>query len=163
MLRPDMRILLCPALILTFSLPARAQVEKVAIRTTGISCGSCAIFSEVYLKELPGVDKITISLSKEAVMITYKPGAAFRPQELREALKRTAVGVVQMQIDALGHMERRPNETIFVAGRDVFKVASLPALATIPPGVPLAIESVVNDLANPMELKILTFRLVAPK
>jgi hypothetical protein len=156
--------LLLSALALAFSLPAQAQVEKAAMRTTGVSCGSCAVFSEVYLKALPGIDKISISMSKEAVMVTYKPGAAFRPKELREALKRTDVGVVQMQISARGHLERRANEAVFVAGRDRFTITSAPVALPIPPDVPIMLEGIVNDLVNPMELKVLSFRPIqAPR
>jgi len=157
------RTLLFFALTLTVSLSALGQVEKAAIRTTGISCGSCAVFSEVYLKGLPGVDKIAISLSKEAVMVSYKPGAAFRPKDLRDALKRTDVGVLQLQVSARGRIERRARESVFIAGRDLFVIAGFPVGMTIPPDVPILIEGVVNDLVNPMELKVLSFRLIPPK
>ncbi len=46
------------ALTVITALPAAAQVEKVAIKTTGISCGTCAAVSEVYLRRLPSIDKI---------------------------------------------------------------------------------------------------------
>ena len=156
----DARILLFSALTLTLSLPAQGQVEKAAIRTMGISCGSCAVFSEVYLRALPGVDKITISLSKEAVMVAYKPGSAFRPAELREALKRSGAGGRQIQVRARGHIERRANEDVLVAGRDRFAISGVPVGLTIPPGVPILVEGIVDDMVNPMQLKILSFRLI---
>ena len=40
-------MLLMPALLLASTLPVSAQVEKVAMRTSGISCGVCAVVSEV--------------------------------------------------------------------------------------------------------------------
>src|SRR5439155_1971087 len=43
------------------ALPAAVQLEKVAIKTTGISCGTCAAVSEIYLRRLPSIDKINIS------------------------------------------------------------------------------------------------------
>ena len=49
---------------------AFAQVEKAAMKTTGISCGMCAAVSEVYLRQLPGIDKIKISLSQESIMVS---------------------------------------------------------------------------------------------
>ena len=52
------------------------------------SCGVCAAVSEVYLRQLPGIDKIKISLSQEAIMVSYKPGAAFQPKSIRDALKQ---------------------------------------------------------------------------
>ena len=61
------------------AIPAHAQVDKAAMRTTGISCGECAAVSEVYLRRLEGIDKITISKSQEVVVLTYKPGSSFQP------------------------------------------------------------------------------------
>jgi len=139
---------------------AQAQVDKVAIRTTGVSCGSCAVFSEIYLRQLSGIDTIKISLSREAVLITYKPGAAFRPKELREALRKTDVGVVQIQIGARGHLERRRDGATLVAGQTRLNIQSAPAGLPIPPDVPIEVEGILNDLTNPMELRVLTFRPV---
>src|SRR5213080_3333289 len=108
------------ALTVITALPAAAQVEKVAIKTTGISCGTCAAVSEVYLRRLPEIDKIAISLSKESVMVSYKPGAAFRPKDLRDALQKTEVGIVQLQISARGRLQREGGKQFFIAGKDKF-------------------------------------------
>ncbi len=51
-------ILLPIAVALALSAPLLAQVEKVAMRTSGISCGTCAAVSEIYLRQLGGIDKI---------------------------------------------------------------------------------------------------------
>jgi len=136
-----------------------AQVEKAAMKTTGISCGMCAAVSEVYLRQLPGIDKIRISLSQEAIMISYKPGAAFQPKQLHEALKKTDVGIVQLQIGARGRIEGQGEKRFFAAGNDRFAVVSTPNGAEIPVNTPLAIEGILNDQAQPMELKILTFKI----
>src|ERR1700674_4802331 len=90
------------AVLPTMALPAMAQVERVAIRTTGISCGTCAAVSELYLKRLPNVDKVTISMKNEAVVVSYKAGSIFQPKDLRDVLKKTEVGVTQLQISARG-------------------------------------------------------------
>src|SRR5579863_3575430 len=90
--------LLLSMLLFLASLPASAQVEKVAMRTTGISCGVCAGLSEVYFRRMPGIDAVKISLSKEAIMLTYKPGATFDPKAIRDLLRPMDVGVVQFQI-----------------------------------------------------------------
>ena len=137
---------------------AFAQVEKAAMKTTGISCGMCAAVSEVYLRQLPGIDKIKISLSQEAIMVSYKPGAAFQPKQLHEALKKTDVGIVQLQIGARGRMEYQGEKRFFVAGSDKFAVVATPDGGAIPANTPLTIEGILNDRAQPMELKILTFK-----
>src|SRR2546429_850287 len=77
------------ALTVITALPAAAQVEKVAIKTTGISCGTCAAVSEIYLRRLPSIDKINISLKNEAGLVSYKPGSSFQTNDLREDLQKT--------------------------------------------------------------------------
>src|SRR5690242_11234782 len=101
------QILIASLVTFSMSVPAFSQVEKAAMRTTGISCGTCAAFSEIYLRRLPQIDKIAISMSKESIMISYKPGADFRPQDLRDALQKTDVGIVQLQISAKGRLKQQ--------------------------------------------------------
>jgi copper chaperone CopZ len=134
--------------------PAAAQVEKVAMRTTGISCGVCAAVSEVNFKRIAGVDKVKINLSQEAIMLTYKPGAVFSPRQIRDVLKPLDVGVVQFQIGARGRIEEDGGKQFFVAGKDKFLVTS----STAPLNVPIFIEAILNDRADPMEVKILNIR-----
>ena len=141
-------------------LPALGQVEKAAMKTTGISCGTCAAVSEIYLRQLTGIDKINISLSKEAIMVTYKPGAAFQPKQLRDALKKTDVGVVQLQISARGRIQEEGGKRFFVAGNDKFEVASAAGSPPIPPNTTVSVEGILNDRVDPMQLKILSVKPV---
>jgi hypothetical protein len=152
--------ILIAMLVLAMRLPATAQVEKVAVRTTGISCGTCAVFSEVYLRQLPSIDKITISRSQEAVMITYKPGASFQPADIRAALKKTEVGAVQIQIGARGRVQDQGGKKFFVAGNDKFLLVPAPNSPKIPVGTKVSIEGIVNDQTKPMELRVMTFKVL---
>jgi hypothetical protein len=152
--------ILTAMLVLAMRLPATAQVEKVAVRTTGISCGTCAVFSEVYLRQLPSIDKITISRSQEAVMITYKPGASFQPADIRAALKKTEVGAVQIQIGARGRVQDQGGKQFFVAGNDKFLLVPAPNSPKIPVGTKVSIEGIVNDQTKPMELRVMTFKVL---
>jgi copper chaperone CopZ len=141
--------------------PLSAQVEKVAMRTTGISCGVCAAVSEVNLRRLPGVDKVTISRSKEAIMLSYKPGAgSFRPQEFRELLKPLEVGVVQFQISARGRVHEESGKRFFIAAKDKFEIVTVPNGTKVPLDTSLIVEGILNDQTSPMQLKILSIKPV---
>ena len=143
---------------LTFlmAVPVFSQVEKAAMRTTGISCGTCAALSEIYLRRLPQIDKIAISMSKESIMVSYKPGAEFRPQDLREALQKTDVGIVQLQVSARGRIQQQGGKHFFFAGKDKFVVLPPANGSHLPLDVPVMIEAMLNDKAAPMELKVMT-------
>ena len=138
------------------AIPVHAQVDKAAMRTTGISCGECAAISEVYLRQLAGVDKVTISKSQEVVVITYKPGSSFQPWDIRDALDRTDVGVVQFQISARGRVQEAGGKKYFIAGKNKFVLAqtsvSVPADATV------EVQGIVSDKSDPLELKVLTVK-----
>ena len=138
--------------------PAGAQVEKIAMRTTGISCGVCAAVSEVNFKRIPGIDKVKISLSQEAIMLTYKPGAVFSTQQIRDVLKPLDVGVLQFQIGARGRIQEEGGKRVFVAGKDKFLVAADARSTGAPLSTLIRIEAILNDLVEPMEVKILDFR-----
>src|SRR2546422_11720030 len=148
------------ALTVITALPAAAQVEKVAIKTTGISCGTCAAVSEIYLRRLPSIDKINISLKNEAVLVSYKPGSAFQPKDLREIFQKTDVAVTQMQISARGRVQEQAGKRFFIAGKDKFLLVSAANTTQLPSDTPISIEAVVNDRATPMELRIMTFKAI---
>lgn len=121
------------------------------MRTTGISCGMCAGLSEIYFRRMPGVDQVKISLSQEAIMLTYKPGAPFDPAALRKTLESLEVGVTQFQISARGHVVEEGGTRYFIAGKDKF--ALLPA--SIPMGKSVLIEGILDDRARPMSVRVL--------
>ena len=157
-MRLHKRILPLLSVALVSAIPVFAQVEKAAMKTTGISCGTCAAVSEIYLRQLSGIDKINISLSKEAIMVSYKPGAAFQPKAIRDALKKTDVGVVTLQISARGRIQDQAGKRIFVAGNDKFALQSSPESLRLPLNTPILVEGVLNDQVEPMELKVMTFQ-----
>ena len=144
----------------TMALPAMAQVERVAIRTTGISCGTCAAVSELYLKRLPNVDKVAISMKNEAVVVSYKAGSTFQPKDLRDVLKKTEVGVTQIQVGARGQVQDQAGKRFFIAGKDKFLLISGSNSAQIPLNTAISVEAVVNDRVDPMELRVMTFKPV---
>ena len=147
-------VALCVLMVIT-ALPAAAQVERVAVRTTGISCGTCAAVSEFYLRRLPSIDKVDISLKNEAVMVSYKPGSSFQPKDLREIFQKTDVAVTQMQISARGRVQEQAGKRFFIAGKDKFLLVSAANSPQVPTNTPVAVEGVVNDRVDPMELRVM--------
>lgn len=144
-------------LLLVAVAPAQAQVERVAMRTTGISCGVCAVVSEFHFRRMPGIDQVKISRAQEAIMLTYKPGAVFSPKAIRDLLRPLDVGVVQFQINARGQVHEQGGKSFFIAGKENFLLAA-DARVAVPRETQVLIEGILNDQVNPMELKILNFK-----
>ncbi len=154
-------VALCAFIVIQI-LPAAAQVERVAVRTTGISCGTCAAVSEFYLRRLPSIDKVNISLKNEAVMVSYKPGSSFQPKDLRDVFSKTDVAVTQMQISARGRVQEQAGKRFFLAGKDKFLLVSAANSPQVPVNTPVEVEAVVNDRADPMELRVMTVKPITP-
>ena len=138
--------------------PAAAQIEKLAMRTTGISCGICAGLSEIYFRRLPGVDGVNISLRNEAILLTYKPGAAVDPEAIRKVLEPLKVGVVQFQISARGEIRESGGKQVLQAGKDRFVVRDTIDTPVLPLNTPLHIEAILFDRLTPREVKVLDFK-----
>ena len=126
------------------------------------TCGTCAAVSEFYLRRLPSIDKVNISLKNEAVMVSYKPGSSFQPKDLRDVFSKTDVAVTQMQISARGRVEEQAGKRFFIAGKDKFLLISAANTPQVPLNTPVTVEAVVNDRANPMELRVMTVNPITP-
>ena len=140
--------------------PGAAQIEKLAMRTTGISCGICAGLSEIYFRRLPGVDKVKISLRNEAILLTYKPGATVDPEAIRKVLEPLKVGVVQFQVSLRGEIRETGGKQILQAGKDRFVVRDAIDSPVLPLNTPLHIEAILFDRVTPREVKVLDFKPV---
>ncbi len=155
-------ILLPSAVMIALAMPALAQVEMVAMRTIGIECGVCAAVSEINLRRIEGVDKVTISKSNESVMIAYSPGAPFQPEEIRGVLAPLFVQIEVFQVRARGVVQEQDGKRFFVASKDRFVLApAAPGVPEVPSGTPAVIEAILDDGLNPMELSVLTVKTVA--
>ena len=156
------QILLSSAVMVALAMPALAQVDMAAMRTVGIECGMCAALSELSLRRIEGVDKVTISKSNESVMIFYSPGALFQPEEIRRVFEPLRVFIEVFQVRARGQVQEQDGKRFFVAGKDRFVLAaSAPGAPKVPSGTPVVIEAVLDDQLDPMELTVLTFKTVA--
>jgi hypothetical protein len=138
------------------ALPCAAQVEKVAMKTTGISCGVCAGVSEIYFHRLQGVDKVKISRSTESILLILKPAAKLDTQAIRKVLEPLKVGVVQFQVGVRGEVHEDGGKRILTAGSDRFILLDAIDSPDVPVGVPIRIEGILYDRKTPMEIKVLT-------
>lgn len=141
------------ALLSVAAIPASAQVEKVEMHTVGISCGACAAISEVYLRRLDGIAKLSISKSGEKVVVFYKPEARFNPDELQQALGKTGVKVTEFRISARGQVVDEGGKKVFMAGADKFLLLGS---SHMPPAGPISVEATVDVKAHPMQLEVIS-------
>src|SRR5262245_66320030 len=83
---------------------------------------------EIALRRLDGVDKISVSISKQRFQITYRPGAKFQPWDIRDAVAKAEVVVLRFQIAARGRVFEDGGKRFFVAGKDKFLLVASPKM-----------------------------------
>jgi hypothetical protein len=116
---------------------------------------------EIALQRLDGVDKVAISMEKQEVSLTYTGSASFQPEPVRVAVGHASVSILRFHIQARGRLRARGDQQIFIAGRDRFLLVNPPKM---PDDKMLLINGdILNDTTDPMELKIVNFRIVDPQ
>ena len=110
---------------------------------------------EIALKRLDGVDKVAISLELQAFVVLYKPGATFQPNDLRAAVGKADVSVVQFHILARGRVFVEGNKPFFVTGKNRFLLVNSPKMPT---ETLLLVGGDVKDGVAPLQLKVSEFK-----
>jgi len=131
------------------ALPAFGQLDRVIAEAVDgdIDCLPCAVTIEFALKQVEGVDRISVSMSKQMVAITFKPGARFTPVQYRDAIAKAEVRVKAFNVAMRGKAEKDGEKTYFTAGQDRFVIVSPPK--DLPLGVAVGIMAVVDDSSEP--------------
>ncbi len=115
----------------------------------------CGSDLETALMRLDGVATAAGKSSKKMFAVLYKPDASFQPKAIRDAVAELGVEVVRFHIVAHGKVLSEGEKLFFLAGKDRFLVTDPPK---IPAGVPIGLVGVVDDSANPLQLKIDDFK-----
>lgn len=76
---------ICFALLGLFA-AAAVSAGTIEMKVHGLVCGFCAQGVEKMLRENPATDGVMVSLEKEIVALTTKPGTDISDQELTKAI-----------------------------------------------------------------------------
>jgi copper chaperone CopZ len=137
-----------------------AQVEKVEILTSGISCGVCAAVSEVQFRRMEGIGNVTISLAKETITLHYKPDARFSVKEIEGVLEPLKVHILRMRMDARGFLEAgRDGKMLLVAGRNRIPVRLREGTGVIEAGTQLLLQGLIMGRGETMEYRVGQIRI----
>jgi len=113
---------------------------------------------EIALRRLEGVDQVAISMEKQEVAVSYKGAASFDPNALREAVGHASVKILRFNIQARGRLQVQGDRQFLIAGKDRFLLVGPPKM---PDDQTLLVNGeVLKDAASPMELKVVSFRVV---
>jgi hypothetical protein len=142
-------LFLASSIVLSASVPALAQVERVVMETDGAS-EACRPGLEAALKSMSSVYQFVISIEKQMVSVTYYSGERFDPEKLRWAVDKGEADVMRFHLSGAGQVQQEGEQQFFKSGEDRFLIVSSQKLPT---GVPIGMIGVVDDSTEPMEIK----------
>jgi copper chaperone CopZ len=139
-------------------MPAFAQIERVIAQAVDgdIDCVACAVTIERALKRLTSVEKVGISMSKQMVVITFREGATFQPQQYRDAIGKADVRVREFHAAMRGKVEDQDGKQYFVAGKDRFLINN--QAKGLPVGVLAGVMALVDDSSQPYKITVDDFK-----
>jgi hypothetical protein len=140
------------------ALPATAQLDRVVVQAVegDIDCLPCAVTIEASLRQLPSVDKVAVSMSKQMVAITFKPGANFEPKAYRDAIYKAEVRIEEFHVSMRGKVEEKDGKQYFVFGTNRFLVSK--SAKPLPVGVPIGVMAYVDDSKQPFQISVDDFK-----
>jgi copper chaperone CopZ len=84
------------AIAILFSFSASAQVTKVTLQASGLTCSMCSNSINKALQSLPSVEKVMANIRTSSFDITFKPGAAVSFDELKNKVEDAGFFVAKL-------------------------------------------------------------------
>ena len=90
--------LLASIFLLMFSMKSNAQISKIEIRATGLTCSMCsnAIFKQ--LESIPEVDIIETDLNTNTFTVTLKEGNNLSPRIFKEKVEKQFAQIIEKAV-----------------------------------------------------------------
>jgi copper chaperone CopZ len=140
---------LLPLALALAARPAAAQMDRVVAEAHNgdIDCLPCAVTIELYLKKVPGVNKVAVSMSKQMVAITFNEGAKFLPKEYRDAIFKAEVRIDTFHAALRGKVEQEGDKLYFNTGVERFPIVNPPKDLAV--GAQLGVMATMDDKTSP--------------
>jgi len=94
----NIRLLVVALVAMVISGNTIAQIKRVDISATGLTCSMCSNAIYKQLESMPQVAEITTDLNTNTFTVLIKEGAVVQPVELRNAVEKAGFFVGSMQL-----------------------------------------------------------------
>ena len=74
-------------LAILFTMAGQAQVSKVTIQASGLTCSLCSNAINKALKSVPYIDNVTPNIKQSSFEVTFKPGASVHFDDLKKKVE----------------------------------------------------------------------------
>ena len=110
------KIFLLAAIV--FAMAAHAQVTKVSIQASGLTCSLCSNAINKALKSLDFIDKVEPNLKNSTFDVTFKPGSKVDFDKLKNKVEGAGFSVANFSASILFNNVRiKPDENVVVGDK----------------------------------------------
>ncbi len=95
---------------------AFAQIEQVEMRVDGLACPFCSYGLEKKLKEIRGVEKVTINVDKGLVTLTSRKEGSIVVDKLEPVVKDAGFTPGEISLTAIGKIGESNSMPVFMVG-----------------------------------------------
>lgn len=114
-----MRTLLI-VMIAFFALKARAQVSKVSLQASGLTCSMCSKAVLTALQKVPFVDKVQVNIKNQEYHLGFKEGAEVDFDALQKAVDDAGFGVAKFTVTATLDNQKLQKDEHLLIGNQYF-------------------------------------------
>lgn len=95
-------VILCVTVMcgLLGAVKANAQIQSVSLKASGLTCSMCSKAIYKSLGEIPAVSKVDVDIENSTYQVSFKPEAAIRLDDLKNAVKNAGFSVASMEVKA---------------------------------------------------------------
>lgn len=95
-----MKLLFAFVLLLGLSVNSQAQISKVSLQASGLTCSMCSKAVKTALEEVSFVDKVQVDIKNQEYNLSFKEGAAVDFDALGKAVEEAGFSVAKMKVTA---------------------------------------------------------------
>lgn len=95
-----MKSILSLLILLALGFQAPAQITKVALQASGLTCSMCSKAVQSTLEEVDFVKKVDVDLENQVYGLTFKEGAAVDLDALAKAVEEAGFSVAALKVTA---------------------------------------------------------------
>ncbi|WP_291116817.1 heavy-metal-associated domain-containing protein [Flavobacterium sp. UBA6135] len=107
-------------LLLLMSLSTAAQISKIEIQATGLTCSMCSNAINKQLKSLSDVENVTTDLNTNTFVVFLKPNNNFTPKTFKDSVEKAGffIGTMVVTLDS-SYLQSHTNQFIALEDKTV--------------------------------------------
>ena len=108
-----MKTIIAMLLVLFFGVPSQAQISKVSLQASGLTCSMCSKAVKNALEGVSFVDKVQVDIKNQQYNISFKEAASIELDALAKAVEDAGFAVASLMVTAnLNDMEVKKDDHI---------------------------------------------------